>query len=130
MQSCNFKPVSQVRSMLTLNVNDGKPHMTLIMAVAVVYHHSGRMERGQYAVVNRKGRHDSPPYLLQEKGVAVLEGTAVKKVEQGKLSLAGGEALGFDECLWCTQAGAPAWLGSTGLPLGTQSSWQPKPYKA
>ena len=65
------------------------------------------------------------PHLLQEKGLTVLEGTAVKKVEQGKLSLAGGEVLEFDECLWCTQAGAPAWLGSTGLPLGAMAFLQP-----
>ncbi len=46
------------------------------------------------------------------------EGTAVAAVRAGALELAGGAARAFDECLWCTQAAAPAWLRSTGLPLG------------
>lgn len=28
------------------------------------------------------------------------------------------EVLSFDECLWCTQAAAAAWIRDTGLPTG------------
>lgn len=54
----------------------------------------------------------------QERGVEVHEGVAVAAVRKGRLELAGGAARDFDECLWCTQAAAPAWLRKTGLPLG------------
>ena len=40
-------------------------------------------------------------------------------VEEGRLVLEGcAPPEPFDECLWCTQASAPAWLARTGLPLG------------
>ena len=48
----------------------------------------------------------------------VHEGAAVAAVEPSSLELAGGGSRAFDECLWCTQAAAPAWLRKTGLPLG------------
>jgi hypothetical protein len=37
---------------------------------------------------------------------------------EGPQGLGPEEVLGFDECLWCTQAAAPAWLKETGLPTG------------
>ena len=46
------------------------------------------------------------------------ERTAVAAVRAGALELASGAVRAFDECLWCTQAAAPAWLRDTGLPLG------------
>lgn len=55
---------------------------------------------------------------LQEKGVAVREGCSVESVQEGRLVLAGSASLDFDECLWCTQAGAPDWFQDTGLPVG------------
>ncbi|KAK9840782.1 hypothetical protein WJX81_004350 [Elliptochloris bilobata] len=55
--------------------------------------------------------------LLQERGVEVHESAAVASVHPGRLKLADGSARDFDECLWCTQAAAPAWLQKTGLPL-------------
>ena len=48
----------------------------------------------------------------------VHEGAAVAAVKLGSLELADGSCRAFDECLWCTQAAAPAWLQETGLPLG------------
>ena len=39
-------------------------------------------------------------------------------VEAGRLLLESQPPEAFDECLWCTQAAAPAWLRHTGLNLG------------
>ena len=55
----------------------------------------------------------------------VFEGRAVAGVEEGRLLMSGAPPEAFDECLWCTQASAPAWLGATGLPLGARSSSSP-----
>ena len=62
--------------------------------------------------------HAPPHARAQEKGIRVLEGRAVAAVEEGRLLMEGAPPEAFDECLWCTQACAPAWLGGTGLPLG------------
>lgn len=56
---------------------------------------------------------------LQEKGIEVHEGIVVVAVEAGCLLVeAGRQPEAFDECLWCTQASAPAWLRHTDLSLG------------
>lgn len=56
--------------------------------------------------------------LMQERDVRVHECKGgVEKVVPGRLLLASGDELEFDECLWCTQAGAPEWFKQTGLPL-------------
>ena len=60
---------------------------------------------------------------LQLKGVEVTEGLAVARVEAGELVLEGGSSIGFDVCLWCTQAAAASWLGETGLPTGGTRAW-------
>lgn len=52
----------------------------------------------------------------------MCEGAAVAAVRAGRLELVGGSVRAFDECLWCTQAAAPAWLAKTGLPLGAHPS--------
>ena len=57
--------------------------------------------------------------LLQEEGVAIREAVGIKEVQPGRLLLQDGSTEEFDECLWCTQAGAPPWLKTTGLQLGT-----------
>ncbi len=41
----------------------------------------------------------------------------VKEVLPGKLLLADGQRVPFDECLWSTQASAASWLADTGLPV-------------
>ncbi len=58
--------------------------------------------------------------LLAAQGVEVVEAAGgVAAARAGALKLArGGAPLAFDECLWCTAAGPPAWLAATGLPLG------------
>jgi NADH dehydrogenase FAD-containing subunit len=55
---------------------------------------------------------------LQVQGVEVSEGMAVAAVEAGQLVLEDGSSIGFDVCLWCTQAAAAHWLEGTGLPTG------------
>ena len=47
------------------------------------------------------------------------EGVRVVAMEAGRLLLESQPPEAFDECLWCTQAAAPAWLRQTGLTLGT-----------
>lgn len=60
--------------------------------------------------------------LVQEEGVTLREGVGVREVRQGSLLLEDGSAEAFDECLWCTQASAPAWLAKTGLQTGRPAS--------
>jgi selenide, water dikinase len=55
--------------------------------------------------------------ILPERGIDVLTGSAVIRVEPGALILADGRRTGFDEALWVTEAGAAPWLAETGLPL-------------
>ena len=56
--------------------------------------------------------------LVQEEGVTLREGVGVREVRQGSLLMEDGSEEPFDECLWCTQASAPAWLAKTGLQTG------------
>jgi selenide,water dikinase len=55
--------------------------------------------------------------IFAERGIDVLTGAEVLRVEPGALILADGRRIGFDEALWVTEAGAARWLGETGLPL-------------
>ena len=52
--------------------------------------------------------------------MTIREGVGIKEVQPGRLLLQDpeGSVEEFDECLWCTQAGAPPWLKHTGLQLG------------
>lgn len=55
--------------------------------------------------------------LMEERGIEVIEcNGGVTKVDVDSLSLSS-RSVEFDECLWCTQAGAPEWLRGTGLPV-------------
>jgi len=54
---------------------------------------------------------------LQERGVTVHLGSAVKKVSKGQLETASGETLQVDDTFWVTRAGGPEWLKNTGLAL-------------
>lgn len=60
-----------------------------------------------------------PPQLacLQERGIDLheVEG-GVAEVQPTLLQLSDGSQLPFDECLWCTQAGAAGWVADSGLP--------------
>jgi len=54
--------------------------------------------------------------LLAERSITVHTGTRVTEVRPGIVS-GGGRDLRYDEILWVTQAGAPAWLSDAGLEL-------------
>ena len=55
--------------------------------------------------------------------MTVREDCAVEEVKQGEIVTVTGKNVEFNECLWCTQAGAPEWLKATGLPLGNICSY-------
>ena len=55
--------------------------------------------------------------ILAQRGIGVVTGSAVIRVEAGRLVLAGEQKIDADEILWTTQAKPAAWLKQTGLPL-------------
>jgi selenide, water dikinase len=55
--------------------------------------------------------------IFAERGIEVLTGGEVVRVEPGLLICADGRRIAFDEALWVTEAGAAPWLAGTGLPL-------------
>ena len=55
--------------------------------------------------------------IFAERGIALLTGSEIMRVEPGALVCADGRRIGFDEALWVTEAGAASWLAETGLPL-------------
>ena len=55
--------------------------------------------------------------ILAERGVAVVVGNPVVRVEPGRLILGDGATIAFDEALWVTEAAAAPWLAETGLAL-------------
>jgi selenide, water dikinase len=65
---------------------------------------------------NRRVRHLLEQVFV-ERGIEVLTGSEVVRVEPGLLVCADGRQIAFDEALWVTEAGAAPWLAETGLPL-------------
>lgn len=55
--------------------------------------------------------------ILADRGVELLIGAPVERVEPGRLVLKGRKAVAADEILWTTQARPASWLGGTGLPI-------------
>src|SRR5262249_9169108 len=55
--------------------------------------------------------------VLAARGIAVITGAAVTRVEAGRLMLAGHGPVAADEILWTTQAAPARWLAKAGLPL-------------
>jgi len=55
--------------------------------------------------------------VLAERGITVIAGTRVTRVEAGRLLLDGEVPVEADEILWTTQAAPARWLAKTGLPL-------------
>jgi selenide,water dikinase len=55
--------------------------------------------------------------IFAERGIGVIAGNPVVRVESGRLILADGAAVDFDEALWVTEASAAPWLADTGLAL-------------
>ena len=65
---------------------------------------------------NRRVRHLFER-IFAERGINLLAGAEVVRVEAGLLVCADGRRIGFDEALWVTEAGAAPWLAETGLQL-------------
>jgi selenide,water dikinase len=57
--------------------------------------------------------------IFRERGVSVVADNPVARVEPGRLILADGATIDFDEALWVTEATAAPWLADTGLALDT-----------
>ena len=55
--------------------------------------------------------------IFAERGIVVLTGNEVVRVEPHSLICTDGKRIIFDEALWVTEAGAAPWLAETGLPL-------------
>jgi selenide, water dikinase len=55
--------------------------------------------------------------IFAERGIRLVVGNSVARVEPGRLILADGALLDFDEALWVTEAVAAPWLAETGLVL-------------
>jgi selenide,water dikinase len=51
------------------------------------------------------------------RGIDILTGSLVERVEPGRLHLRGRASVAADEVLWTTQARPPEWLRSSGLPV-------------
>jgi selenide,water dikinase len=78
--------------------------VTLVTREALLPSHNGRVRR----LFSR---------ILGERGIAVLTGSEIVRVEPGALVCANRGRIEFDEALWVTEAGAAPWLAYTGLPL-------------
>ena len=55
--------------------------------------------------------------IFAEQEIELVTGNPVAHVAAGRLRLADGTAIPFDEALWVTEAAATPWLTDTGLPL-------------
>jgi selenide, water dikinase len=78
------------------------PEITLVTKEALLPSHNARV-RAKFA------------RILDARGIRVAAGEPVIRVEPGRLILAGGETIAFDEALWVTEAAAAPWLAETGL---------------
>jgi selenide, water dikinase len=80
------------------------PEMTLVTKDALLASHNPRV-RAKFA------------RICAERGIRVVTGNPVVRVEPGSLIVAAGDAIPFDEALWVTEAAAAPWLVDTGLAL-------------
>eukprot|EP00298_Acanthocystis_sp_HF-20_P010623 c18952_g1_i2.p1 GENE.c18952_g1_i2~~c18952_g1_i2.p1 ORF type:complete len:811 (+),score=320.10 c18952_g1_i2:145-2433(+) len=55
--------------------------------------------------------------LLKERKINVNFSSRVVEIEGSTLKIENGSTFDFNECIWCTQAGAQQWLETTGLAL-------------
>jgi selenide, water dikinase len=83
---------------------DGAVEITLVTRDALLPSHN-------------RGVRDQFERIFAERGITVMTGSAVVRVEPGALVCADGRRIEFDEALWVTEAGAARWLAETGLPL-------------
>jgi selenide, water dikinase len=83
---------------------ESPPEVTLITRDPLLPTHNHRVRR----IVER---------IFRRRGIMLVAGAAVIRVEPGTLICAGGRRIAFDAALWVTEAGAAPWLADTGLPL-------------
>jgi selenide,water dikinase len=83
---------------------DAPPEVTLVTRDGLLPSHNPRVR----ALFGR---------ILAERGVQVATGTAVDRVEPGRLIAGDGASIAFDEALWVTDAAAAPWLAETRLDL-------------
>jgi len=55
--------------------------------------------------------------ILKQRGIQVITGAPVTRVDAGQVVLEGHAPIAADEILWTTQAAPARWLAGTGLPL-------------
>ena len=55
--------------------------------------------------------------ICAERGIEIVTGSCVERVEPGRLHVSGRGPIAADEVLWTTKARAPQWLRSSGLPV-------------
>lgn len=55
--------------------------------------------------------------LTQQRRIRVETGCEAIEAADGFIRCSNGKSFAYDECIWCTHAGAAAWLRSTGLAL-------------
>jgi len=55
--------------------------------------------------------------IFRERGIRALAHNPVVRVGPGRLIIADGSSVAFDEALWVTEAAGAPWLAGTGLPL-------------
>jgi selenide, water dikinase len=80
------------------------PEVRLVTREALLASHNRRV----------RGRVEA---IFARRGIEVVAGNPVVRVEPGVLACADGSRFAFDEALWVTEAGAAPWLAETGLPL-------------
>ncbi len=83
---------------------NGTVEVTLVTRDALLASHNPRVRR----------RFER---IFAERGIALVAGSTVIRVEPGTLICDDGGRIAFDEALWVTEAGAAPWLAETGLPL-------------
>ena len=63
---------------------------------------------------------------IESRDIHLHNGAAVAEIAPGLLSIAGGKTIALDEILWVTAAGAPSWLGESGLDIDDKGFIQVK----
>ncbi len=80
------------------------PEIALVTREALLPSHNARVRR----------RFER---LFAARGIRVVTGNPVVRVEPGRLVTADAGEIAFDDALWVTEAAAAGWLAGTGLPL-------------
>jgi selenide,water dikinase len=80
------------------------PEITLVTRDALLPSHNAAVRR-RFEII------------FHERGIRLVTGNPVVRVERGRLLAADGGAIEFDEALWVTEAAAAPWLEETGLAL-------------